>query len=169
MQHIWTCRCCGKQYDTLPMSYGAPAPDPALAIGEGEVGTRVRLSSDACIIDDKHFFVLGCLEIPVDQCPDRFVWNVWVSVSEKSFQRIEALWDVDLRDAEPPFFGWLCTQLPIYPPTLNLKTSVHLRNHGIRPLIRLEPTDHPLAVEQRDGIALQRVEEIAALLSLHHQ
>ncbi|WP_308294565.1 hypothetical protein [Streptomyces sp. RKAG290] len=32
---------------------------------------------------------------------------------------------------------------------------------GRRPLIELEPTDHPLAVEQRNGITLDRVREIA--------
>jgi hypothetical protein len=31
----------------------------------------------------------------------------------------------------------------------------------------LEPTDHPLAVEQREGITIQRVREFAELL-LHH-
>jgi hypothetical protein len=28
----------------------------------------------------------------------------------------------------------------------------------------LEPTDHPLAVEQQDGISIERVREIAELL-----
>ena len=32
---------------------------------------------------------------------------------------------------------------------------------GQRPLITLEPTDHPLAVEQREGITMARVQEIA--------
>jgi len=47
---------------------------------------------------------------------------------------------------------------------LNLKTLVHLRSGGLRPFIELEPTDHPLAVEQRNGISMTRVEEIASLL-----
>jgi hypothetical protein len=37
---------------------------------------------------------------------------------------------------------------------------VHLRNDGIRPYVELEPTSHPLAVEQRLGITLDRVAEI---------
>lgn len=32
---------------------------------------------------------------------------------------------------------------------------------GPRPFIELEPTDHPLAVEQRTGITQDRVREIA--------
>jgi hypothetical protein len=43
---------------------------------------------------------------------------------------------------------------------VNLKTMVHLRDNGLRPLVELEPTDHPLAVEQRTGITLECVAEI---------
>jgi len=52
--------------------------------------------------------------------------------------------------------------LPLYPSTENLKTRVHLRDNGVRPYIELEATDHPLAVEQRNGIAADRVAEIYA-------
>jgi hypothetical protein len=39
---------------------------------------------------------------------------------------------------------------------------VHTRPVGERPFVELEPTEHPLAVEQRTGITLDRVREIAA-------
>ncbi|MFF0442053.1 DUF2199 domain-containing protein [Kitasatospora sp. NPDC004614] len=52
--------------------------------------------------------------------------------------------------------------LPIYAPsTVNLKTNLHTKPIGQRPLIELEPTDHPLTVEQRAGITRDRVREIA--------
>jgi hypothetical protein len=38
---------------------------------------------------------------------------------------------------------------------------VHSWSVEKRPLITVEPTDHPLAVEQRIGITLSRVQEIA--------
>jgi hypothetical protein len=50
------------------------------------------------------------------------------------------------------------------PSTLNLKTNVHTQPVGLRPLVELEPTDHPLAVEQRDGITVARVQEFAERL-----
>ncbi len=56
------------------------------------------------------------------------------------------------------------TTLPVYPSTLSLKTHVHTRPVGVRPFVELEPTDHPLAVELRTGIAMQRVREIAGVL-----
>ncbi|HVZ38062.1 MAG TPA: DUF2199 domain-containing protein [Candidatus Kapabacteria bacterium] len=63
-----------------------------------------------------------------------------------------------------PFFGWLDAWLKPCPDTTNLKTMVHLRDDGIRPYILLEPTDHPLAVEQREGITVERVAELYAML-----
>ncbi|MXN80136.1 DUF2199 domain-containing protein [Burkholderia sp. 4701] len=59
-----------------------------------------------------------------------------------------------------PFFGWLNTQLSVYLETINLKTMVHLRDDGIHPYVSLEPTDHPLALEQRNGISAKRVAQI---------
>ena len=54
--------------------------------------------------------------------------------------------------------------MPLYPETLHLKTMAHTRPVGMTPLIELEPTDHPLAVEQREGITMARVQEIAEKL-----
>ena len=53
------------------------------------------------------------------------------------------------------------SSVPCYPETLQVKAMVHTRRVGLRPLVELEPTDHPLAVEQRDGITWRRVQEIA--------
>jgi hypothetical protein len=61
--------------------------------------------------------------------------------------------------------GWNSTPGGVKP--TYLKTHVHTRPVGQRPYIELEPTDHPLAVEQRNGITMARVRDIAAAL-LHH-
>ena len=68
------------------------------------------------------------------------------------------------RDHVGPFFGWLNAWLKPYPDTVSLKTMVHIRDSGIRPYIELQPTDHPLAVEQRNGITVERVAELYALM-----
>lgn len=162
------CTGCGEWHDELPMSFGATAPFWYDAIAPEERGRRAEISSDQCILDGKHYFVRGCLELPVVDGPEPFVWGVWVSLSEASFQRMSELWETPGREQEPPYFGWLSTSLPGYPETVNLKTRVHTRPLGERPLIELEPTDHPLAVEQRRGITLERVREIASQL-LHPQ
>ena len=64
------------------------------------------------------------------------------------------------REKTGPFFGWLASELPPCPDTPHLKTMVHLRDDFQRPPIKLEPTYHPLAVDQREGISMQRLGEI---------
>lgn len=71
------------------------------------------------------------------------------------------MWTNPARSEEPPYFGWFSSSLPVYPETLGLKVNVHTRDVGIRPLIEVEPTDHPLAVEQREGVTAGRVTKIA--------
>jgi hypothetical protein len=149
----------------MPMSYGTDAPaywDPSLAGDESSM-----LEQEQCIIKAEHFFVRGRLVIPVtDAVPaTEFDWGVWVSLSRDNFTRALSLWTTPGREREQPYFGWLSTELPLYQPsTLSLKTRVHTQAVGQRPLIELEPTDHPLAVEQRTGITLARVQEIAETL-----
>lgn len=147
------------------MSYGTDAPaywDPSLAGDESSM-----LEQDQCIIKAGHFFVRGRLVIPVTGADPgtEFDWGVWVPLSRDNFARALSLWTSAGRERQQPYFGWLSTELPLYhPSTLSLKTRVHTQPVGQRPLIELEPTDHPLAVEQRTGITLARVQEIAETL-----
>ncbi|GAA4031128.1 DUF2199 domain-containing protein [Streptomyces plumbiresistens] len=157
----FTCACCGAHHPELPMNYTAEAPavwDPAFADADD-----CLLSTDQCVVRGQHYFVKGLIEIPVIGSDEVFSWGVWVSLSRESFSRASDLWDRPGREAEKPYFGWLTTDLPVYPTTtLNLKTRVHTRPVGERPFIELEPTDHPLAIEQHTGISLERVREIAS-------
>jgi hypothetical protein len=160
----FTCSCCSTWHDHLPMSYGADAPVYWYALPESDPAQRAELSSDQCIIDGQYFFVRCRIEIPVLDSSDPFSWGVWISVSSDNFRRISALWNVSGREQESPFFGWLSTTLPVYPETLNLKTMLRLQPLGERPLVELEPSDHPLSIEQRTGITLHRVQQIAETL-----
>jgi hypothetical protein len=122
---------------------------------------RCSLDADTCIVDDEYYCARGCLEIPVHGETEPFVWGVWVSLSQSSFAMFRSSLDRPARANLGSFFGWLSADLPLYPRTENLKTRLHLRD-GIRPYIELEPTDHPLAVEQRSGMLVDRVAEIYA-------
>ena len=145
----------------MPLRWGPNQPALWLTIPEEERPLRGELSSDQCVIDDQYFFVRGRILLPVLDGPDPFVWLAWVSLSEKNFLRACELWFTPGRESEPPYFGWLQCNLPYTPPTLSLKTHVHTQPVGERPLIELEATDHPLAVEQRNGITMARVQQIA--------
>ena len=155
------CATCGEYHPGLPLNYSAEAPYQWFEIPPEEREVRAELTADQCIIDGRHFFMRGELEIPIIDYPKPFVWGVWVSLSEENFWRATDLWEQEGRENEPPCFGWLCTALPGYPDTLGLKTMVHSRPVGIRPFVELEPTDHPLAVEQGDGITMARIREMA--------
>ncbi len=146
------------------MSYGVRAPiywSEDLANDE-----HSELGQDLCIIRDEHFFIKGNIEIPILDVEQIFTYTIWVSLSFENFKRVLKLWDDPKRIEEEPYFGWFSCHLPGYPDTINLKTLVHTRELGVVPRIELEPTDHPLAVEQREGITMERVQEIAEI-NLH--
>jgi hypothetical protein len=145
----------------LPLSFQFEAPYYWHEPPPGEPDSESTLEGDTCIIDGEFFFILGNIPLPIIGSNHSFYWTVWLSLSQQNFDRALELWDRPERSSEPPYFGWLSSQIPGYPDTLNLKTMVHTQPVGERPLIELEPTDHPLALEQRDGITWQRVREIA--------
>ncbi len=126
---------------------------------------RCSLGSDECVIDEELFFVRGCIDIPVEGTDECFSWGAWVSLSKESFEVFIKHFDENSRSYLEPMFGWLCSHIAAYPDTLDLKTKVHFRDGGVRPYIELEPTEHPLAVEQRTGIPQGRVAEIYTLMT----
>lgn len=157
------CAACGNFHEGMP-SFGTDAPLNYYSVPAAERGQRCVLGTDHCVIDGEDFFVRGCIELPVHGEADPFTWGVWVSLSQRSFKVWSECFDQDVRSHIGPFFGWLNAWLKPYPDTMNIKTRVHLRDNGIRPFIELEPTDHPLAIEQRDGITVERVAELYAAL-----
>lgn len=159
----YVCRSCSQRHDGPPFAYGALAP--AVWTDELLADARSVLGEEQCVIEGRHFFVRAGIVIPVVDTDADFEWGVWVSLSEQNFQRMSQRWNAPGREEDSPSFGWLSTDISIYEPsTLNLKTNVHWQPVGQRPLVELEPTDHPLAVEQRTGISLARVQQIAELL-----
>jgi hypothetical protein len=157
MPKQFRCAICGQRHDDLP-DVGSPEPYHYLTVPKEERDRRTQLTADTCIIDDEDFFIRGVIEIPIHDHPQRFGFGVWVSQRKQNFEAYRR--DPDSA-AIGPFFGWLCTRIDFYPvSTLALKTMAHFRDGGLRPSIVLEPTDHPLAVDQRKGIPLSRAWEI---------
>jgi len=168
LRYIWTCSCCGRQFDELPIHWSADAPAHYDALSETERRSRATLSTDFCTIGDDAFFIRGQIEIPLIGTSESLTWGVWASLSAASMERAKQVWDRPDRASEAPFFGWLSSALPLYPDTINLKSHVLLRPPPNIPFVELEPTDHPLAVEQRKGVTLARAVEIAQALSPRH-
>ena len=161
----YRCHACQQEHDDPPMSFHAEAPESYARVPEAEREARCDLATDQCVIDDEHCFVRGLIEIPVIGLEEPLVWGVWVSLSLRNFGRAHELWNTEGREAEPPCFGWLNTELaPLYPSTLSLATNVHTRPVGVRPLVEVQASDHPLAVEQQRGISRDRLHEIWSTL-----
>lgn len=149
----YRCSSCGKDHDDLP-DIGADKPDPWFDLPEDERAVRAKLTADTCIIDDEHCFIRGVLLLPVHDASRPFGFGVWVSQKRENLRKY-----VDNPDSADigPFFGWLSTRIAFYEQdTFLLKTMAHFRGKGLRPAIELEPTAHPLAVDQRDGITLEK-------------
>jgi hypothetical protein len=116
---------------------------------------------DTCILDGESFFIRGVIEIPILGSSDRFGIGVWVSQKQENFRRYVENFN---SDEIGPFFGWLSNEITFYQPsTLTLKTMAHFRGGDLRPSIVVEPTEHPLAMDQHHGIRLDRAWQI-----VHH-
>jgi hypothetical protein len=159
----YKCTSCGKWHEGPP-ALTWERPFHFFAVPEPERARRCVLTRETCVIDDEAFYVHACLEVPVQGTADIISFDTWVSLSKVSFARFCELLSVERRAHEGPFFAWLCDPIPTYPDTGPLKTRVHLRNHGRRPFVELERTDHPLAVEQRTGASTRRVQQLYAWL-----
>jgi hypothetical protein len=155
-----------KQFHAdLPLSYAADSPDSYAWLKESERARRAVLGSDQCIIDEEAYFLRGLIEIPVPGFEDKFLWGVWARVWRNDFDEISSHWDTQGReDLIGPYKGTLNNKLSEYADTLNLKCTIRIQPVGSRPLFFIDEPDHPLAREQREGISLERIQEIASNL-----
>lgn len=153
----YRCHRCEIIHTGLP-DIAADKPDPWWSVPEEEREHRIELTSDTCIIDGREFFIRGVIEIPILETEEVFGFGVWVSQHrENFFKYVENFHSAGIG----PFFGWLCTRMACYQQdTWLLKTRAHFRGGKLRPLIELEPTDHPLAIDQRNGMTLDRAWEM---------
>jgi hypothetical protein len=163
------CTTCGKVHDGVPLSFAADFPDMYANMSREDRDVRGVLGSDQCIIDQKWFFVRGCLEIPIIGSAELFLWGLWASTKEDVFDEISGSWEVVGREkSRGPFKGRVANSLSIYPETLNLRLEIVIQPVGTRPLLLLEEAEHPLTIEQRSGISRRRALDLASLL-LHQE
>ena len=147
----YTCTCCGEVHDDLPdLSFDRPAY--AAAVPDEEFTDRVHLDENLCIVDDEHYFIRGVLLVPIHESEQNLGFGVWVSQKKENYETY--IENFDSADIDP-FFGWFSNDL-MYGGvhTQSLKAMAHFQGKGLRPLIKLEETEHPLSIAQREGISL---------------
>ena len=158
------CSTCDELHDLSEMDVGYERPDPWYAVHPDHREERWEMDSDLAILDRERFFIRGLVYIPVHGEADPFAWGVWAAVDERDYRRYDALYDDPERDREPPFAGRIANQLPGYPQTLGLPVTIRLGADSLRPSFQVDEVSHPLAVEQRKGVYLERVLEMVGTI-----
>lgn len=168
LERSWGCSTCGERHEGL---FDLACSHPEQWSGSEEKRPNAEalqsqhfLSEDFCVLEGEDFFVRCVLDIPLIGSGGRsFGYGVWSTLSRKNFLLYQETFDSGEQGDLGPWFGWFSNRLKGYPDTLNLKCQVHPRAGRQRPWIELEETDHPLALEQRNGINFDRLLEILGL------
>jgi hypothetical protein len=165
----FVCSTCGQSHEGVPLSFAANFPDMYANMSESDRGSRALISSDQCIVDEALFFIRGCLEIPLLDSSEVFIWGLWALVKEEVFNAISESWEEAGRETRRgPFKARLANSLSVYLETLNLKLRIVIQPVGTRPLFILEEEQHPLGTAQHHGISRLEAMELCATL-LHVQ
>ena len=154
------CSCCGKVHEGSP-SFAFNAPDPYLEQSD-EVKSNGHLGSDTCRYEDedgKHYFIRVILQIPIHGIQSPFLWGVWSTLSEQSFNHY--IENYETPSLDHGYFGYLSNYLPYYENTYALCADVNVQLGGNRPTLSLHNTEHQLVYDFENGISVSKAQEIA--------
>jgi hypothetical protein len=84
----------------MDVAFGKPAD--YFAVPDAERVSRCALTRDWCVIDEQHFYIRGCLYVPVTDANEQFAWGLWARIAEPAFQRYHELYSAD-GSQEPAF------------------------------------------------------------------
>ena len=146
-----TCPTCGREHRDLP-SATSQGPLVWELASDQERTDDFELTTDLCVWKWEHFFIRACLEIPCTDRDEVLHFGVWTTLSHDNFKDYARSLDAPPASPLPSMFGWFSNSLPGYPETLNLKCNVRTRLGGLRPLIELQASEHPLSLQQRHGV-----------------
>ncbi len=156
----YQCNTCGAVHSERPTCFSFEMPMVVSQLSETDLERRVEMSSDQCILDDEHFFIVGTLDLPVQNSDEVLRWIAWSTLSKANFERACELWRVHGRESEPPYPGWLSNQIPGFPDSLHIKLLVHTEALGLRPRLEVVDDGHPLWSAQRNGITSHQADEL---------
>ncbi len=158
----YTCTICGRYHAEEMRDVRAGLPEPIFVLSEKERAARavVDPGGDFASLDGVQHFVRALLELPIPAEEDVFGWGVWVRLTEEDIRDVSARW-VDEGSIGCSYPATLATHLPAYGETVDLAGTLTLRAVDRLPGFELAGTPHPLSVEQREGISLERARELA--------
>jgi hypothetical protein len=158
----YTCTICGRFHDEEMRDVRAGLPEVIFALSDEERRRRVVVSpgGDFATLDGERHFVRALLEVPIPSEDDCFGWGVWVSLTAADREEVAERW-LDPESVGRSYPGRLATRLHAYGETLGLSGTLTLRDVDKLPAFDLRESAHPLVVEQRAGISLERARELA--------
>lgn len=136
-------------------------PDMLMGMSEKERKQRAVYTKNTCIIDNKHFFILGTIPFPVLETRKSIKGKAWVEISEENFYKIKSNWE----EKGPPNLttyrgGPLANEIPMYENSLGIYAILHMYR-GEGPMIDVVPSRHiPIAADQFNGITKERAIEL---------
>ena len=135
-------------------------PTEAAKVPSFQRPERVWINGELCVVDDKKFYLYGSIEIDIHDHADSFMWGAWAEVDENFFFQYQSAFSDVKRTKIDPQNARLGTDIPFYPVTLDLPISVHIQPIGVRPLFLLAKGEHPLVMDQQQGVSVARIEAI---------
>jgi hypothetical protein len=159
------CSTCGTEHDLDHIEPSFRRPDAYLKVSSAERERRITESDDACMItsqDGQHLacFIRTILYVPILGEATSIGWGFWVEVNHQTYWRIGSVWDDPDQHEEPPFPCTLANDIPNYPSTQGLPGVIRLIGLRSRPVLTLAvDSDHPFAVEARNGVHYERALE----------
>jgi hypothetical protein len=161
----FTCSSCGDVHEGSP-SFVFRAPHNYDCLSDEQKVQMGTLTDDFCTVTNDggtDYFIRAVLEVPIHGVEEPFLWGVWVSLSEKSFVRYREIYDDDASAGEG-FFGWLNSDIAVYPYAHSRPSDVVTQPGGYRPKVILHQSklaDDPLAIDQAQGISVARAQALA--------
>lgn len=158
----FVCSVCGEEHDGLP-ALTFKSPDYWRALDE-ESRAAGRCDADFCVTrtPEENFFIRCVLVLPINDGPERTLeFGVWSTLSRENFMRYGETFSDSDQSKLGPMFGWFSNEMRgDFSGSFNLKCRVHPQDNRQRPMVELEPTDHPLAVAQREGITFEYAQRL---------
>lgn len=164
-----TCGCCGEELTGLPLDVSIGYPDRIMILSDEDKTKYVAKPCQSLMSwRNKEFFVRGIIELPILETEDKFCYGAWVQVSKKDYKKFLKAWVKSKRNDETVdehIYGFLACMMPpnLYPDAYGLNSVICDRPDKAAGIV-LEPTEHPLALEQRQGITMDRVHEMVRTL-----
>jgi hypothetical protein len=160
----FVCSICGKEHAGLPTDWAYTLPDDVWAIPEPERSEVAKFNKDLCQLGER-YFIRCVLEVPFTDDDDGFFgWGAWAEVQWPVFERYLDIYEDD-GTAEPVHAGTLANSLPAYSESKGLPVLIQFREATKRPSLHMRPDDSSaLAIEQRNGMNLQRFHDVSANL-----